>query len=325
MPVGFDRASPGKYVSFALLRKQTSKSVASRWFRASEAAGDFMGIRYGRLPGGVGEVEWSFVSHIDCDGIGGFARMLRERGVETGRLPVAKHPCRGVIAPLWNLWRDSRKVRECAMRDDWLVLRGGGDAVAWHLFTLEETREMVARCRGMGVTVNSFLLKHLDEAVRPEIRRADARIRWLIPVNLRGDIQYNDDTANHVSGVEVSIAPDESAVVIQAQILRRLERGEHRANHLLLLAGGILSHAAKVRYLTVGRAKHAGNIGSFSNLGVWDVNAATDDGWVFCPPVVTGQLLGAGCVTFQGRLGLAIQGGCQGTMARWLDMIGATH
>ena len=84
--------------------------------------------------------------------------------------------------------------------------------------------------------------------------------------------------------------------------------------------------------LSKDRAKPAGNIGSFSNLGVWDVGKtpASGDGWLFCPPVVTGQLLGAGCVTFQGRLGLAIQGhSClsstpsvaMGWMGRWLELI----
>ena len=287
-----------------------------------------MGIRYGRVPEGSGEVEWHFVSHIECDGIGGFARLLRERGVDTGKLPETKHRCRLVLVPLWNLWCDGRKESECAMRSDWLETgreTGGSGAVAWHLFTAVETREMVTRCREQGLTVNSFLLKHLDQAVRPAIRKPEARIRWLVPVNLRGDIRDDDDTANHVSGVEVQIATDDSAEAIQAQILRRLKRGEHRANHLLVMAGGILSHAAKVSYLRKDRSKPAGSIGTFSNLGVWDVNSEPGDGWLFCPPVVTGQLLGAGCLTFQGRLGLAIQGRSTGLMERWLDLIRSTR
>jgi hypothetical protein len=315
-----------KSVSFSPLIKQLSHSVAADWFRASEATGDFMGIRYGRVPQGTGEVEWHFVSHIECDGIGGLARLLRERGIETGKLPETKHPCRGVLVPLWNLWCDGRKERECAMRSDWLETgreTGGSGAVAWHLFTVEETREILGRCRGTGVTVNSFLLKQLDQAVRPAIRKPEAKIRWLVPVNLRGDIQEDEDTANHVSGVEVRIAPDDTPEAIQGQILTRLERGEHRANHLLLTAGGILSQPGKVWYLRKDRAKPAGNIGSFSNLGVWGLpgTPATGDGWLFCPPVVTGQLLGAGCVTFQGRLGLAIQGRPMGLMERWLGLI----
>ncbi len=289
-----------------------------------------MGIRYGRVANGAGEVEWHFVSHIDCDGIGGLGRLLRERGIEIGKLPDTKHPCRGVIAPLWKLWRDSGKVVKCAARADWLALGCGTripEAVAWHLFTADETLEMVNRCRASGVTVNSFLLKQLDHAVLPGLAKPKSRIRWLVPVNLRGDVRYDDDTANHVSCVETCIAPDDSAEVIQADILHRLKRGEHRANHLLFMAGGFLSHEGKVDLLRKERAKRNGNIGSFSNLGVWDANDASGDGWVFCPPVVSGQLLGAGCVTFQGRLGIAIQGHSsapavvEGWMTRWLDLI----
>ena len=96
---------------------------------------------------------------------------------------------------------------------------------------------------------------------------------------------------------------------IQQQIRSRLERGEHRANLLLLGLGRFLSHDSKVKFLTEDRSKPSGNIGAFSNLGVWDSekNMANEDSWLFCPPVVKGQLLGAGCVTFQNRLGLAIQ------------------
>jgi len=34
-------------------------STASQWFHATEAEGNFMGIRYGRIPQGADQVEWS--------------------------------------------------------------------------------------------------------------------------------------------------------------------------------------------------------------------------------------------------------------------------
>jgi hypothetical protein len=304
-------------------------SIASHWFQASEGMGDFMGIRYGRVSQGSDEVEWVFVSHCDCDGIGGLVRLLRERGAEIGNLPETKHPCRGVIGPLWRLWRASRKEPECANRRDWQLTgpaeMGVGTAVAWHLFTEEETQAIRERCQREQVTVNSLLLKHLDQAVRPEIRRPQAKIPWMIPVNLRGDIHHADATENHVSCVDVRIAADDSVGAVQEQVRQRLERGEHRANALLLELGRLLSHGAKVKFLEKDRGKPAGNIGAFSNLGVWDSEKKIDthDSWLFCPPVVKGQLLGAGCVTFQNRLGLAVQGhpnlsGAGGLTSIWI-------
>jgi len=290
-----------------------TQNIASHWFRASEQTGDFMGIRYGRLPQGSDEVEWSFVSHCDCDGIGGFARILREQGAELLDLPQAKMHCRAVVAQLWKLWRGSHQNQERANRSDWQQPASlnprASSMVGWHLFTEDETQNIRNTCRQSNVTVNSLLLKHLDQAIRPETRRPHLTIPWMIPVNLRGDINHADDTENHVSCVEVSIASEDSVGTIHKKILRRLEHGEHHANHLLLGLGKFLSHQSKVKFLTKDRSKLTGNIGAFSNLGVWDSDRkiSTNDSWLFCPPVVKGQLLAAGCLTFQNRLGLAIQ------------------
>jgi hypothetical protein len=54
------------------------------------------------------------------------------------------------------------------------------------------------------------------------------------------------------------------------------------------------------------------NLGSFSNLGDWDsektfAQADCAGAWLFAPPVLRCQLVGAGCVTFQNRLTLTIQ------------------
>ncbi len=300
------------------MKTQSSESIAAQWFRASEATGDFMGIRYGHMPSASGEgseeVEWSFVSHCMCDGIGGFARLLREHGAELNTLPSTRNPCRSTLGPLWKLWRKKELDQECADRRDWVVEDHAEPSLppplAWHLFTREETKAIQQKCGEEKVSVNSFLLKHLDQAVRPDIQKPQAAITWMVPVNLRGDITHNDDCANHVSYIEPRIAADDSPSDIQNQIRQRLLRGEHRAVYFLLGLGRFLSHKTKVKLIIKGRNNPAGNIGAFSNLGVWDSEKTinTNNSWFFCPPVVKGQLLGAGCVTFQNRLSLTIQG-----------------
>jgi hypothetical protein len=54
------------------------------------------------------------------------------------------------------------------------------------------------------------------------------------------------------------------------------------------------------------------NLGSFSNLGDWDAEKSITQSecegpWLFAPPVLRCQHLGAGCVTFQNRMTLTIQ------------------
>jgi NRPS condensation-like uncharacterized protein len=284
-----------------------------------------MVIRYGRITNG--EVEWFEVSHCECDGIGGFARLLRKQGLNNLAIPQTKHSCRGIFSPLWNLFCSNLKKEVCAKRSDW-IQPALSTNITWHLFTKSETQEILAHCRVLGVTVNSYLLHTLDQAIRPEVRQSEKKIPWMIPVNLRGDVCYPDDTQNHVSCVEVKIANEDTPAIIHRKILHQLQLGEHRALHLLLKIGRIFTHQVKVNLLTKDRNKSTGIIGAFSNLGAWkSEEVTTEEGWVFCPPVVKEHLLGAGCVTYQGRLGLATQSysekdKVEQRMQRWVRNIG---
>lgn len=294
-------------------RTKTLNNVAAQWFQASEASGDFMGIRYGRKRVDSDEIEWLFISHCDCDGIGGFAQLLRKSGAKLPPLPKTNYPNNKFIQPLWKRWRKSKYIDGIAVREDWMLSKQQGTgpscAVAWHLFTEEETAKIQYKCRQQKITVNSFLLKQLDQAVRPDIKNPRAKIPWMIPVNLRGDISYDDDTENHVSCIEPLVAANDLSEDIQRKIRNCLNFGEHRANYLILCLGKFLSQEMKIRVIKKNRSKPKGNIGAFSNLGVWDSEKSieSDSSWFFCPPVCKGQLLGAGCVTFQNRLSLTIQ------------------
>src|SRR5690606_9935870 len=148
-------------------------------------------------------------------GIGGFARLLRQHGAVIPELPQTASPCRGVIGPLWRLMVGSGVKGERASRADWKPPGAGPSApgpsvaVAWHVFTEDETAALRARGRGQGVTVNSFLLHCLCQALRSDVRRPCLRVPWMIPVNLRGDLRCPDDTGNHVSCVGAHIAPED--------------------------------------------------------------------------------------------------------------------
>ena len=85
----------------------------------------------------------------------------------------------------------------------------------------------------------------------------------------------------------------------------------------------------------VGRAVAEPTVGAFSNLGEWDaarriVAPAALGDWFACPPVLRSQPLGAGCVTFRGRMGLVLQahavlttdaGVTRSWMEAWLERI----
>jgi hypothetical protein len=288
------------------------------WFFAAEELGEYIGIRFGRVVPGASEPEWVFLRHTDFDGIGGFADILRKRGASLPRLPQIKHPSQ----PSWMpLIKSLPKLLKPRHRLQWRALDGASApttnsqppaAVAWHLFDETETTQIRRACRKGSFTVNSFLLKHLTKAIRPFLQDEAAVVPWMVPVNLRGKVNRDRDTANYSSYVGVKICSYETVRDIHHKIYAALGRGEHWSNWYAYDTGRLMSKGIKKYMVNAGLAMPEWYLGGFSNLGDWDCEKKITQkdclgAWVFTPPVLRCQLLGAGCVTFQNRLSVAIQ------------------
>ena len=167
-------------------------------------------------------------------------------------------------------------------------------------------------CRKTGVTVNSFLLKHLTKAIRPYLEDQSSMVPWMIPVNLRGKVIRDRDTANFSSYVGVRVLLNETVHDIHQSIYAALGRKEHWANWYAYKLGRFMTHGMRKFLLAKELAMSQWNLGGFSNLGDWDAEKEITQpdcqgSWLFCPPVLRCQLIGAGCVTFQNKLSLMIQ------------------
>jgi hypothetical protein len=298
----------------------TSKSMEAinKWFQAAEELGEFIGIRFGHLPPGATEPEWTFLRHTDFDGIGGLAEILRRKGAKLGRLPQIRFPAEP--SP-FSLLKMAPKFLRPRQRVKWLPMQPGAPinssgqpppAVVWHVFDEPTTIQMRRVCRKAGVTVNSFLLKHLTKAIRPFLEDQSSMVPWMVPVNLRGKLSGNRDTENLSSYVGVKVQTYETPHDIHQSIYAALARKEHWANWYSYQAGRLMTDRIRKFFIVKEWAMSQWNLGSFSNLGSWDTEkeitqAACAGDWLFCPPVLRCQWVGVGCVTFQNRLSLMIQ------------------
>jgi hypothetical protein len=290
----------------------------SAWFVAAQELGEFVGIRFGRIPPGADEPEWIFLPHTDFDGIGGLAEIFRRRGVKVDRLPQLRHP----LAPSWvSLVRALPKYFGPRRGIKWGAVERGaanGDwahpptAVAWHVFDEEVTTRIRQVCRKAEFTVNSFLLQHLTKAIRPSLEDPASAVSWMIPVNIRGKVDRGRDTAVHTSYVGVKVGSGERVQSIHRNVYAALQRGEHWANWHLYLLGRFITPGLRRYLVATGWGGFQRNLGSFSNLGDWDPDQAITEpdclgAWLFCPPVLQMLPVGTGCATFQNRLSLTIQ------------------
>jgi len=288
------------------------------WFVAAEELGEYIGIRFGRVAPGASQPEWIFLRHTDFDGIGGFANLLRQRGASLGKLAHQKHPSN----PSWlPLIKSLPKMMKGRYPLKWALPTGASapttktqppPAVAWRIFDDRETTQIRRSCRKGWFTVNSFLLKHLSKAIRPFLKDESSMIPWMVPVNLRGKVTRPTDTSNYSSYVGVKVCSYETVHDIHQKIYQALGQGEHWANWYAYGSGRVLGMGMKKHLIATGRAMPESYLGGFSNLGDWDAEkkiTAPDcqGGWLFSPPVLRCQLVGAGCVTFQNQLSLTVQ------------------
>ncbi len=297
---------------------EKTPDLISPWFLAAEDLGEYIGIRFGRIAPGTTEPEWFFRRHTDMDGIGGLAEILRNRGMHLERLSQIKHPAAPSLFALLRLLPRFLMPRQ---RVKWAPMKGEVRqstnkqppvAVAWHVFEEPETMQIRRVCRRFGVTINSFLLKHLTKAVRPFLLEESSTVPWMIPVNLRGKVTQGSDIENHSSYLGVKVHSYDTLRDIHGKIYGALANGEHWGNWQVYSLGRFTTAGMKRFMIAKELAMTQWSLGGFSNLGDWDPEKKITQpeclgDWLFCPPVLRCQTIGAGCVTFQNRLTLTIQ------------------
>lgn len=281
---------------------------------------EFIGIRYGRIDPETDKVDWHFKPHSSFDGIGGFANIFTEFGADLGSLPKITHPARQSILPLLKLMPRFVKLRKVLswakslnVTPDMSKADVPGKCVSWHVFTRDETNKIRRLSRRSGVTVNSILMKHLDKSVRQSLEDPSVTVPWMIPVNMRGKIFREDDPfGNYSSYITASIASYDRVQDIHKNIHAKLIKGEHWAHWKSYELTHTLPESVKKTLISKNLATSQWNIGSFSNLGVWDSDELIKDKylsapWLFAPPTLRCQQIGAGCITYQNQLSLTIQ------------------
>lgn len=296
--------------------KQDGVDSINLWFYAAEELGEYIGIRFGHIPPEATEPEWTFLRHTDFDGIGGLAHIFRQKGVKLGRLPQVRYPAApsvlSVLKVVPKFLQPRHRVKWIPLGPTQTSSQQPPAAVAWHVFDDLATLQLRRVCRMAGVTVNSFLLKHLTKAIRPYLEDQSAVVPWMVPVNLRGKLVRERDTANYSSFVGVKVKSYETPHDIHHNIYAALGRREHWANWYACYTSRFMTQGMRKFLIIKEWALSQWNLGSFSNLGDWDaekeiVQPGCKGDWLFAPPVLRCQLIGAGCVTFQNRLSLVIQ------------------
>jgi hypothetical protein len=282
-------------------------------FSAMRDCGENISIVYGQKPASSAQEEpmWFELPHNRYDGISGLATLLRQQGCRVEQLPVLRgdrftwlRALRGLFAVLPALQIRQRQWRQFdgARKVGFLPVR---ERVAWELFTEDQTQRIAHCAKAAGVTVNTYLLFHLDALVCCHLALSRSGNRWMVPVNLRGAVKRADEAAPHMAFLGVDVDRNGSLTELQARISRLKQRAYHWGAWIILHAGKLIGAEGMRRDVHNREQKNHGWTGIFSNLGVWEVPGGGH--WIFGPAISRVHPVGAGCITLNGRMALTLQ------------------
>jgi hypothetical protein len=283
-------------------------------FAALRDCGENISIVFGeeRALAAGGKPRWFELPHDRYDGVSGLAHLLADGGTDPGRLPEWRGDrftlfsgLRGFFAVLHALPVRRQQWKSAFHWTRQVACRPVEQRVAWRLFTQEETARIIDAARAARVTVNSYLLFHLDRVVSAELVAPGAGRRWMVPVNLRGAVLRPSVQAPHMSFFGVDLEGDVSPRAVQLRVDRLKQRRYHWGMWILLHLGRLLGKEGMRKDIRKRERQKHGVTGMFSNLGSWNVDGA--GGWLFCPAITRVYPVGAGCVTVNGRMALAMQ------------------
>ena len=284
-------------------------------FRAQRDCGENIAIVFARTTAATpaeDDVLWFELPHDAYDGVSGLAELLTRQGLTPDALPVLREGRPSWSRRLRGLWSVlpylGIRKQAWSVDFDWLrpvVPRPPQQRVAWAMFDEARTRALVAAAKAAGATVNTFLLAHLDAAVRGRWVPESAERRWMLPVNMRGAVDRDRDNAPRMSFLTVDGVGTPTVAELQAQVDRRVRDGQHWGMWPLFHAGRLIGEKGLRDDIRKRERQGHGTTGMFSNLGTWTVPGG--GGWLFCPAITRTYPIGAGCITVNGRLALTLQ------------------
>ena len=221
------------------------------------------------------EIKWAEFSHARFDGVGAFAHQLRKCGWPIQSLPRSKEhkpPSRlSLLIPTILYGIAGLRKREPV---NWKVYNQNPKMKSFEVSTgfldEEKTQKILQSAKNKKTSVNTYLLKTLDDTIRENLENDQKENLWVIPVNLRGAIKRQSDESNHVSFLPVSIRTGETFHRLQQSIQEKLKLQLHWVAWKYINDKGKSKgrHAIK-KMVQNNLNKRTGLIGIFSNLGAW--------------------------------------------------------
>jgi len=289
--------------------KTWSKDWVAEWFPILRLHGEFTDIVFGRVSKQEAP-EFFYLDHGHYDGIGGFQQLLAEKEGINLPAPQLKELKSNFLKRILGfiLYLLDSRVRHIS----WNKRQTEGSFKRNHPIPLvlgqQETTKLCEVAKQGHSSVTGLLLGTLDKVVRDTLQNSKQKNIWLLPINMRGQVERVDSKTNHASYISIKTLEHEAATHISLKIKMAIERRYHWAAWWGIVLGQKIGIQGMQKIMAKYYAKKHSWTGTVSNLGIWGKNnTPSHGGWFFCPPVTRAHPVALGCVTFSGKMGLCLQ------------------
>ena len=264
--------------------------------------------------------------HTRFDGIGWLGHLFQERyGVRLNPLPTM--PGARPAPSLWKLIAPAiRSAREVWLGPSGALWKRSGanshssapsgtregtpPCHACLVLTIEETQRLQQNAARRRVSLNALALWAMNRALAPDLVPGSGPAIWSVPVNMRGCVALRDPHANHLSGVEVSTAPEAWPTQIYERLLGEFRHDSHWVAWHTLTAGKWIGSLGPIVFDWIALRDSRRLTGSFSFLGEWPPPGVElkrpDFAWACSSISRAERPLGVGMILWRGRLTIGL-------------------
>jgi hypothetical protein len=255
-----------------------------RWYEIIKERGENDRPSFGCINLSTNEVDWMSFSHSEMDGVGAMIDYYEKKKIKLTKFPDLKEKkAPTLLERLYIFYRlifKTKKLKTKWKESNDILNAPDPLKISFHVFTVEETLRILNKCRSEKVSSTSFVLNSVSHSLLTRLA-TNGEGTWTVPVNLRPVLQSSNIKANHSSGLLIDYKLFHQPQDTHQELALKLKQKQHWGIWWIHQIGKYLGFQA-MRYISNQNAKKSFLMGSFSNLGSWDL--PPNHLWVGSPP-----------------------------------------
>ena len=162
------------------------------------------------------------------------------------------------------------------------------------------------------ISENAYILSIVNNLLLPKLKHQEGEGKWLIPINMRGNISRQNEKQNISSGIYISTPNQVTPSIIKEKIKTGFQNKEHWINWWTFHVSLLLSKKFMAK-ISLKSSQNSFFYGSFTNMGRWnheqfvDSNKIKDLYFYVAPPGTPNYPIGLGAMTWFNKLSLTLK------------------